>query len=102
MNLREELASLCHARWAGWMTYLFNRCYRPVDMPTGSLVIPEDLVLRWQRQAATKYCDLPEGEKESDRGRADKFLALLDRYMAEQLEQDLADVLEERAEDLES
>jgi len=72
--LRESLAALSHAQWAGWMDYLFGLS---VEMPNGTVVIPKALVARWKRQMATKYALLSEGEKDSDRTEADKVIALL-------------------------
>jgi hypothetical protein len=63
-DLIEKLADAEHASWARWMDYLFGRCYPEID---GSLMIPADLVARWQRQVATPYADLGESEKQSDR-----------------------------------
>lgn len=71
--LRENAADLAHQQWAGWMRYLFSKCH---ELPDGSLVIPPGCVARWARQMATEYCDLPDGEKESDRLEADRILAL--------------------------
>lgn len=63
-NLREQFADLCHRQWTGWMEWMLDR------------LNPESIA-RWRRQMATKYCDLSEREKESDRKEADRFLALL-------------------------
>src|SRR6056297_1021793 len=78
--MREKLADLCHKQWAGWMEYLFSKCFAEVgqfDKDTGNLVIPKWAVDRWRRQMNTPYTELPENEKESDRKEADKFLAML-------------------------
>lgn len=69
----EELASLEHDQWAGWMRHLFSKCYQGTG---GSLIIPPHLVARWQRQMKTSYADLPPEEKESDRVEARKVLGL--------------------------
>lgn len=63
-ELIERLAEAEHASWARWMDYLFSRSLTCQD---GSVVIPGDLVRRWQIQARTPYADLSEREKESDR-----------------------------------
>jgi len=77
---REVLAEYAHDAWSGWMSYLFSLCISNDD---GSVTIPDSLVRRWSRQATTKYCGLPESEKDSDRAEADKMFALLDGKMKE-------------------
>ena len=67
MKANEQLAAYAHEAWAGWMKYLFSRSTKSAD---GSVTIPPDLVARWERQVATDYADLPEGEKDSDRAEA--------------------------------
>jgi hypothetical protein len=75
VKTREALAALAHIMWAGWMTYLFEKCECTAD---GQAVIPAELVERWQRQIATPYKSLSETEKQSDRVQADKMLALIE------------------------
>jgi hypothetical protein len=75
--LIEQLAAVEHARWAGWMDYLFSQCDHHVD---GSATIPPELVERWQRQVRTPYTDLSEREKESDRAEVLKTLHVLDNH----------------------
>jgi hypothetical protein len=70
--LREKLAELAHDQWVGWMEYLFYKS-KQVD---GCVVIPAWANERWRRQVATRYADLSEEEKDSDRSEADKFLAV--------------------------
>ena len=66
--LREKLAAYAHDAWSRWMKYLFSKSTKN---PDGSVTIPKDLVDRWTRQMTTKYEDLPEKEKPSDRDEAD-------------------------------
>ena len=73
MELREALADYAHEAWSGWMKYLFSKS---VSNPDGSVTIPEYLVSRWRWELGTKYKDLPEAIKESDRMEADKILAI--------------------------
>lgn len=87
---REALADCVHKAWTGWMKYRFQRskqcqrgahegtCLVPDTAGPGAVIIPADLVARWERQIATPYVDLPENEKESDRKEADKMLALVE------------------------
>lgn len=63
-SLFERLAAIEHDRWAHWQLYVHSRAEQ---RPDGTLVIPADLVQRWERQIATAYADLTEAEKESDR-----------------------------------
>lgn len=77
--LREKLAELAHNQWAGWMEYLFFKS-KQVD---GCVVIPAWANERWRRQVATRYADLSEEEKDSDRSEADKFLAVFNAQLAE-------------------
>jgi hypothetical protein len=74
MNKREELASYAHDAWSGWMKYMFSKSIITTDK---NVIIPSDLVKRWDRQMNTKYEDLPESEKESDRKEADTMLAII-------------------------
>lgn len=76
MDIREALAEYAHDSWAGWMRYLFRKSEL---VPDRGACIPEELVERWIRQMDTKYQDLPEKEKESDRNEADKIIALLQK-----------------------
>ena len=72
-DFRELVAALAHEQWSGWMLFLFAKSeYRP----DGSIIIPPDLVERWERQMNTDYSNLPEDEKESDRIEADRFIRL--------------------------
>lgn len=73
-KLIEELSDYAHAAWSGWMDYLFSKC---VEHGDGSVTIPSTSVDRWKRQAGTKYVDLPEGEKESDREEARKMITIV-------------------------
>ena len=76
--LREKLSELAHNQWAGWMEYLFFKS-KQVD---GCVIIPAWANERWRRQVATRYADLPEAEKDSDRNEADKILAVFRAHIA--------------------
>lgn len=73
-KLVEDLASIEHERWSHWQRYLHEQCLRCED---GSLVIPAELVARWEKQMATTYNDLDEQEKESDREQVYRNLPVL-------------------------
>lgn len=75
-EIRELLSDVQHDIWAHWMEWVFQICPTNED---GSVTIQPELVKRWKRQIKTKYTDLSEGEKNSDRHQADKVLAVLKR-----------------------
>lgn len=73
-ELRERLAKLAHEQWSGWMQYLFEKSTLNDD---GTATIPKWAVDRWTRQIGTKYDDLPQEEKDSDRAEADRVIEIL-------------------------
>jgi len=90
--MREEMAKLCHDQWSGWMEYLFSKCSRNIN--DGGINMPSWAAERWKRQMKTKYEDLSEEEKDSDRKEADKFLELwskAEKHAVEQM-QEMQDV----------
>jgi hypothetical protein len=77
-SLVEELAATEHQRWAHWQKYVHDKALR---QPDGSLVLPADLVARWERQFNTSYADLTDEEKNSDREQVQKYLPILERWL---------------------
>ena len=75
-DTREELAAYAHEAWSGWMKYMFSKCKKQDD---GTIVVPSDLVERWEFQMKTSYADLPDDMKPSDRDEADKMLKIMDK-----------------------
>jgi len=73
-DLIEQLANVEHERWSHWQRYLHSKCERVRD---GSLVIPADLVTRWEAQMNTPYSELSETEKESDREQVRRYLPII-------------------------
>lgn len=74
-DIRELLAAYSHdAAWSGWLRYQFSKGTFNDD---GSWTMPAWAVERWTRQMNTRYVDLPEQEKNSDREEADKMLAII-------------------------
>lgn len=73
-GLVDELADIEHARWAKWQRYLHAKAEKQID---GSLLIPAELVERWERQIATPYQALSEDEKESDREQVREYLPVI-------------------------
>lgn len=74
-ELLEALASIEHDRWSHWQRYVHSKCIPQGD--GGDLLIPGDLVRRWEKQIATSYSELTEEEKESDREQVRKYLPLI-------------------------
>jgi hypothetical protein len=73
-GLVEELASIEHERWSHWQRYMHSKCQRLSD---GSLLVPAELVIRWESQFNTRYEDLREDEKDSDREQVRRYLPLV-------------------------
>lgn len=70
----DRLAAFEHERWAHWQQYVHDQCRL---QPDGSLVIPANLVERWQRQISTAYTNLSPSEQESDREQVYKYLPVV-------------------------
>ncbi|WP_314821037.1 hypothetical protein [Arachnia propionica] len=81
----ERLASIEHDRWAHWQRYIHAHCERRAD---GSLVIPPDLVARWERQIETAFVDLSEDEQESDRQQVREYLPVVIRALEDEVPSD--------------
>ena len=76
-DLIDELAAVEHARWAHWQRYVHDQGER---LPDGRIVLPTNLVERWERQIQTPYQELTEREKQSDRDQVRKVLPVLAQY----------------------
>lgn len=76
-QLKEKIAHFVHESWSRWMEHLFNICHCHAD---GTVTIPKELVLKWQRQLRTEYKNLSEKEKDSDREEADIFVKAINKY----------------------
>jgi hypothetical protein len=67
LRLREKAAALEHTQWAHWTEYMLNMlCLQHPELNTNENVI------RWRKQIDTRYEDLTEQEKQSDREWVDK------------------------------
>lgn len=79
-DLIEELASIQHNIWSHWMKYLLAQTTKNVHVnkinPDG-YIIPLEKVEKWSRQMTTKYEELSEQEKQSDRDQVMKFIHLI-------------------------
>lgn len=73
--LVNRLAAIEHERWSHWQRYMHSKASRQED---GTLVIPADLVARWEKQIVTSYSDLTAKEQESDREQVERYLPLIE------------------------
>jgi hypothetical protein len=73
-SLIEKLAAIEHDRWSHWQRYMHSK---GISQPDGSLIIPAELISRWQKQIDTPYMELSEKEKESDREQVRKYVPLI-------------------------
>ena len=79
----EKGADIEHDRWARWQKYMFSKMIEEEKFEegshfkTGNYILPKEFVDRWFRQIDTKYADLSEAEKESDRKETRNYLPLL-------------------------
>lgn len=78
----EALAAYAHKAWSGWIDYQLSKGnFLSMTDEKGEThrywLMPPWAVLRWTRQAATPYDELPESEKESDRDEARIMLRIL-------------------------
>jgi hypothetical protein len=74
-DLVEALAAVEHERWSHWQRYLHSRCDRAED---GSLILPAELVARWERQMDTPFRQLSDAEKQSDREQVERYLPIIE------------------------
>jgi len=74
-DIIEKLADNEHNRWSNWQKYVHSKCIKNED---GSLTIPKQYVEHWEHEINTKYKDLPENIKESDRKEVRQVLKILD------------------------
>ena len=80
-DVLERLAGAEHDRWSHWQRYLHSKGTLQED---GSLVLPAELVQKWNRQLSTPYEKLSEAEKESDREQVRKYLPIVVGALAAQ------------------
>ena len=59
------------------MRYMFSKCEKLVN---GSVIIPAELVSRWEEQMETDYDQLSEEEKESDRPFALGYMDIINDF----------------------
>ena len=73
-GLLERLATIEHEWWSHWQRYMHSKAVR---QPDGSLLLPAELVARWEGQMNRSYAELDDREKESDREQVRKYLPIL-------------------------
>ncbi|UNN05329.1 hypothetical protein [Rhodococcus opacus] len=73
-ELMRRLATAEHERWAHWQKYVHDHGERRGD---GSLVIPAELVTRWDTQISTPYPDLSAQEQQSDQDQVRRYLPII-------------------------
>ncbi len=76
--IREELADYAHEIWAQWANHMIT--VKGVINKDGSLTLPASCVERWERQIGTPYEFLSDEDKDLDRVKADKILAIISSY----------------------
>jgi hypothetical protein len=79
-GLIEQLAAVEHERWSQWQRHVHSQCRR---QPDGSLLLPADLVARWEQQIAAKYPELDDTDKERDREQVRRYLPLIASALAD-------------------
>ena len=81
-ELREKLANIEHQRWADWQRW----CHKVLreNCPSPEL---EKVLERWDKQIVTKYKDLSEKEKDSDRKQVDRYWPLIEKALQEAREE---------------
>ncbi len=68
-TLTEELSELEHEQWAHWTKYMIDN-------------LSSENIVKWRRQIITKYSELSEKEKESDRIWANKVKKIVGNHFA--------------------
>jgi hypothetical protein len=76
--LIEVLARAEHERWSHWQRFVHGQC---ATAPGGGLLIPAELVARWNRQIGTPFDQLSEEEKESDREQVRAYLPVVNAFI---------------------
>ena len=73
----EAGANIEHDRWARWQKHMFSKCDYEIEGEKVFLTLPLGLFDRWNRQIETRYSDLSESEKESDRKETRTYIPLV-------------------------
>lgn len=70
----DALAAIEHERWSHWQRFMHDQA---VMQPDGSMILPAQLVKKWEKQIQTVFADLSEKEKDSDREQVKKYLPVI-------------------------
>lgn len=79
----DRLAAVEHERWAHWQRYMHENGTRLDD---GSLVLPAELVERWDEQIARPFHALSPEEQESDREQVRRYVPLVAELLSAPVE----------------
>lgn len=79
-DLREQLATIEHERWADWQKWCHEVLRTNLNRYGLNLDL-ENVLLRWDRQIAIPYTELTDTEKASDMEQVDRYWPLLQEYI---------------------
>lgn len=79
----DRLAAVEHERWAHWQRYMHEKGTRLDD---GSLVLPAELIERWDEQIAKPFHALSPEEQESDREQVRRYVPLMAELLSASVE----------------
>lgn len=97
----EKGADIEHDRWARWQQYMFSKMVEEEifeeggHFKTGNYILPKEFVDRWFRQIDTKYAELSEDEKESDRKETRNYIPILTSSLISLLEEVVPEKIED-------
>lgn len=77
----DRLAAVEHQRWAHWQSYMHGKGTMQAD---GSLLLPPDLVARWEKQIKTPFEKLSSDEQESDREQVRHYIPAITGILSNQ------------------
>ena len=83
-EVREKLADIEHDRWSKWQKYMHSKMER---ISTARWSLSDELFQRWERQINTRYAELSEKEKDSDREQVDMYLPLIKQFLKSKLQE---------------
>ena len=83
-EVREKLADIEHDRWSKWQKYMHSKMER---ISTAKWSLLDELFQRWERQINTRYAELSEKEKDSDREQVDMHLPLIKQFLKSKLQE---------------
>lgn len=86
-ELKEKLADIEHERWCDWQRW----CHQILrqELPAEYLPKLNDVLDRWDRQIITRYDELTEKEKDSDREQVDRYWHLIEAHVKAEIRKTL-------------